>query len=385
MLVSMTPKLQKNLEHFVAYDMLQELKTMFSQQVEHELLQTVRASHTCKQEKGQSESSYNYNMHDLGKTMNELHAMLKLHEQSLPKKDVTPAGKYRGKGKSKLPCAPKPKIPPPLKKDNPAKDAICHQCGEVGYWIRNCLVYLAETMMKKKQASSASTLDIFIIELYSFPNWVYDIGCGTHIYNTTQGLRGSKKPKSGALNLYVGNGHRAVVKAIGSFNLRLPNGLVIVLDNCHYAPSIARGIILVSHLNDNGFVNCFENGGISVSKDNLLYFYAILRDGIYNIDLHYSNLNESSIYAISNKRSKLYLDSTLLWHCHLRYMNKKRIEKLQHDRLLKPIDGESFDKCVSCMSSKIARKPFPHQMERAKDLLRLIHTDVCGPFRTVSR
>ncbi|GJS53683.1 retrotransposon protein, putative, ty1-copia subclass [Tanacetum coccineum] len=33
----------------------------------------------------------------------------------------------------------------------------------------------------------------------------------------------------------------------------------------------------------------------------------------------------------------------------------------------------------------MARKPFPHQVERAKDLLGLIHTDVCGPFRTVSR
>ncbi|GJR96510.1 retrotransposon protein, putative, ty1-copia subclass [Tanacetum coccineum] len=33
----------------------------------------------------------------------------------------------------------------------------------------------------------------------------------------------------------------------------------------------------------------------------------------------------------------------------------------------------------------MAHKPFPHQVERAKDLLGLIHTDVCGPFRTVSR
>ncbi|GJV49437.1 retrotransposon protein, putative, ty1-copia subclass [Tanacetum coccineum] len=33
----------------------------------------------------------------------------------------------------------------------------------------------------------------------------------------------------------------------------------------------------------------------------------------------------------------------------------------------------------------MARKPYSHQVERAKDLLGLIHTDVCGPFRTVSR
>ncbi|GJT78112.1 hypothetical protein Tco_1044837 [Tanacetum coccineum] len=33
----------------------------------------------------------NYNMHDMGKTVNELHAMLKLHEETLPKKDANPA------------------------------------------------------------------------------------------------------------------------------------------------------------------------------------------------------------------------------------------------------------------------------------------------------
>ncbi|GJS08882.1 retrotransposon protein, putative, ty1-copia subclass [Tanacetum coccineum] len=33
----------------------------------------------------------------------------------------------------------------------------------------------------------------------------------------------------------------------------------------------------------------------------------------------------------------------------------------------------------------MARKPYSHQVERAKDLLGLIHTDVCGPFRIVSR
>ncbi|GJQ94588.1 retrotransposon protein, putative, ty1-copia subclass [Tanacetum coccineum] len=33
----------------------------------------------------------------------------------------------------------------------------------------------------------------------------------------------------------------------------------------------------------------------------------------------------------------------------------------------------------------MVRKPFSHQVERAKDLLGLIHTDVCGPIRTMSR
>ncbi|GKA55115.1 retrotransposon protein, putative, ty1-copia subclass [Tanacetum coccineum] len=37
------------------------------------------------------------------------------------------------------------------------------------------------------------------------------------------------------------------------------------------------------------------------------------------------------------------------------------------------------------MSGKMARKPYTHQVERANDLLGLIHTDVYGPFKIMSR
>ncbi|GJU11968.1 zinc finger, CCHC-type containing protein [Tanacetum coccineum] len=311
MLMTMDLDIQRNLTHLGAYDMFQELKTMFAQQAEQELLQTVREFHACKQEEGQSVSSYvlkmksyidnlehlgqpvslrlavslilvslskeydgfvqDYNMHSMGKTVNELHVMLKLHEQTLPNKDVAPALHAIRAGR------------------------------------RNCPVYLAELLKKKKLSQGASTSSIFTIELYSFPStsWVYDTSCGTRICITTQGLRGSRKLKAGALSLYVGDCHRAAVEAIEEFHF--------------------------------------------------------------------------------NKRAKLNLDSTLLWHCRLGHISKKRIEKLQHDGLLNSTNIKSFEKCVSCMSGKMARKPYSHQVERAKDLLGLIHTDVCGPFRTVSR
>ncbi|GJT01034.1 retrotransposon protein, putative, ty1-copia subclass [Tanacetum coccineum] len=70
--------------------------------------------------------------------------------------------------------------------------------------------------------------------------------------------------------------------------------------------------------------------------------------------------------------------------CHT-IRNKKHIEKLQHDGLLKSMDDESFDQCVSSLSGKITRKPFPHRTERATDLLGLIYIDVCSPLRHVSR
>ncbi|GJT54411.1 zinc finger, CCHC-type containing protein [Tanacetum coccineum] len=289
----------------------------------------------------------NYNMHNMRKTIAELHAMLKLHEKCIPKKAETPVvlairegkiqkdkekpqgAKGKDKGKNKLAYAPKPKIPPPPKRDNPAKDYVCHHCKEVGHWRRNCPSYQAE-LKKRKNASVASTSGIFTIELYDFPNktWVYDTDCGTHICNTLQGLRESRKLKHGALSLYMGNGMRAAVEAIGSFDLILPSGLIIVLDNCHFAPSVTRGVVSISRLVNNGYIHTFTNYGISVSKDNVFYSNAIPRDGIYEIDMHNLYPNVSSMFNVSNKRAKHALDSSYLWNCRLGHINKKRIDKL---------------------------------------------------------
>ncbi|GJT22375.1 hypothetical protein Tco_0892312 [Tanacetum coccineum] len=148
MLMTMDPDIQKNLEQLGAYDMLKELKTLYAQQAEHELPLIF-----VSLRKENDSFVQNYNMHSMGKTVTELHAMLKLHEQTLPPKDVAPtlyairpgrvqktqkkksnkaAKGNQKKGKAKMgnalvpvpSFAPKPKNPPTSKKDNLAKDAI---------------------------------------------------------------------------------------------------------------------------------------------------------------------------------------------------------------------------------------------------------------------
>nr|GEZ16813.1 putative retrotransposon Ty1-copia subclass protein [Tanacetum cinerariifolium] len=47
-------------------------------------------------------------------------------------------------------------IPPPPKREYPAKDLIFHECDETGHWKRNCPQYLAELLKKKKNAVSGS-------------------------------------------------------------------------------------------------------------------------------------------------------------------------------------------------------------------------------------
>ncbi|GJW97371.1 retrotransposon protein, putative, ty1-copia subclass [Tanacetum coccineum] len=217
--------------------------------------------------------------HNMGKTIPELHAMLKLAENSTLKKAPAVLAIRQGQ-------IQKPKSQAHGKGKKKGKGKI-----KTGHWKRNCPLYLAK--LKKNKTSTSGTLGIFTIELLSFPksnSWIYDIGCGTHICNTIQGLRGYQKLNKGDLDLYVGNGNSADVEATGSFDIILLSEMIL-----------------------------------------------------------------------------------------------KHIEKLQQDGLLKSIDDESFDVCVSCISGKMERKPFNHASERANDLLGIIHSDIYRPFRTTPR
>ncbi|GKA66313.1 putative retrotransposon ty1-copia subclass protein [Tanacetum coccineum] len=93
------------------------------------------------------------------KSIPETAAMLKLARK------LEAMGERKNKGKSKLAYDPMHTIPPPTKKEHPAKDEESHHC---------------------------------------------------------------------ALDLYVGNDNRAAVEAIGSFDLILLSGMVLVLDNAEH-------------------------------------------------------------------------------------------------------------------------------------------------------
>ncbi|GJX12370.1 retrotransposon protein, putative, ty1-copia subclass, partial [Tanacetum coccineum] len=258
MLGSMTPELNRQFEIYSPYEMLHELKSMFEKQAGVERCDLIQTFHACKLEEGKPVGAYVLKIKDYVEQLEHLGYVLprdlsvslilngltsdfagfaatpqvmaiqcgRIQKANKKSQKAKGKGKGNGKGKDKSYIF-KPKNPKPSAKEHSAKDDTCHHCKEVGHWKRNCHVYLAELLKKKKQVGTASSSCIFTIELFSFPNksWVYETGCGTHICITKHGLRGARMLEQGALYLYVGNGVCAQVEAIGSFDLVLPNGL----------------------------------------------------------------------------------------------------------------------------------------------------------------
>ena len=56
--------------------------------------------------------------------------------------------------------------------------------------------------------------------------------------------------------------------------------------------------------------------------------------------------------------------------------------KLHKQGSLGSFDYESFETCESCLQGKMTKSPFSGKGERAKELLELIHSDVCGLMTT---
>ena len=89
--------------------------------------------------------------------------------------------------------------------------------------------------------------------------------------------------------------------------------------------------------------------------------------------------SDTHIHNIDAKRCKVNNNSAIyLWHCRLGHIGVKRMKKLHKDGFSESLGYESFDACVPCLLGKMTKTPFSRTMERATDLLEVIHTDVCA-------
>ena len=75
----------------------------------------------------------------------------------------------------------------------------------------------------------------------------------------------------------------------------------------------------------------------------------------------------------------------IYWHYRLGHIGVKRMKKLHADGLLESLDYESFVACEPCLMGKMTKTPFSGTMERATNLLEIIHTDVCDPMSIDAR
>jgi hypothetical protein len=154
------------------------------------------------------------------------------------------------------------------------------------------------------------------------------------------------------------------------------------LNNCYCIPALCKNIISSSCSEEvDGYEIIIKNKRCSIYYNDIFYAHCPLVNGLYVLDLE-----NKYVCNINVKRARLNdLNPTFIWHCRLRNINEKRIERFHKDGLLCSFYFESFDTCGSCLLGKLTKAHFAGESERASDLLGLVHTDVCGRMSYVVR
>ena len=431
MLFAMESDLQNRFEDYPGpFEILEELKTMFQTQARSERYEISEKFFNCKMEEGSSVSEHAIKMsgytqrleqldckipeelkidrvlqslppsyksfvvthNQIGSTdtITELFAKLKAAEVDIKKDNhvlmVNKPSFKKGKGAKKpFKKGGGKRVAPAEKKlkSGPKTDTECFHCKDKGHWKRNCPKYLAD----KKAGTIKGIFDIHVIDVFlTSPRcsaWVFDTGSVANICNSKQELRNRRRLARDEVTMRVGNGSRVDVMAVGTLSLVLPSGLVLNLNKCYYVPALSMNIISGSCLLQDGYSFKSENNGCSIYMSNIFYGHAPLVNGLFLLNLE---RDETHIHNIEAKRCKVDSDNTTyLWHCRLGHIGVKRMKKLHSDGLLESLDFESFDTCEPCLMGKMIKTPFSGMMERATDLLEIIHTDVCGPMSVSTR
>ncbi|KAK2578839.1 hypothetical protein KPH14_012194 [Odynerus spinipes] len=154
---------------------------------------------------------------------------------------------------------------------------------------------------------------------------------------------------------------------------------VITVTNVLYVPDLYGNLLSVKRISDNGFKMEFIGNECNIIKDNEIIATA---DSIGN--LYKLRVNHKALITI-DKHNKKCIHT---WHRKLGHRDPEAIMQLCKMELAYNINIEPCnikETCKTCIKGKMARKTFPKKSERrTKEILELIHSDVCGPMHTTT-
>ncbi|TQE08812.1 hypothetical protein C1H46_005583 [Malus baccata] len=254
----------------------------------------------------------------------------------------------------------------------------CHHCKLKGHYRKDCETF-KDWLRSKGRTNVYVCVESNLIEIPA-NSWWFDTGCSVHITNTLHGFEKQKHTYKDSYNVFVGNGTKVGVEAIGVVKLKMKSGFVLHLKDVLYVPDMRRSLISASKLVKQGFGFLCDDSCIKFfqkNKINSLLWTAILHDELWEIDYIFEK--PSLVLSTTAKRMHESESSYSLWHKRLGHISKERVLQLAKANLIPALDFKNAKECVDCVKGKLTNiRNF--EAKRSKNLIEIVHTDVCGPF-----
>ncbi|GKV37176.1 hypothetical protein SLEP1_g45235 [Rubroshorea leprosula] len=293
-------------------------------------------------------------------------------------------GRYKGKKESFPPCIH-------CKKTTHTENFCwfrpgvqCRSCKQFGHVEKVCKSKADSTA----QAQIAEKLDqqeekLFVatkVEACCAMNlscnvWLIDSGCTHHMTPNESCFKSLDKSFTSKVRL--GNGELVEVKGRGVATVDTPTSIKLIYDVL-FVPEISYSLISVAQLVENKYSLHFHDKLCDVFDEfgDLLLSVKML-DKSFPIEW-----KETQIKACVST-----VENSCVWHKRFGHSSYQSLLLMQKKSMVSGMPLVHVDEhvCKVCQLGKHSQLPFPSgQAHKASMKLQLVHTDICGPMKTVS-
>ena len=207
--------------------------------------------------------------------------------------------------------------------------------------------------------------------------WYVDTGCSNHMCGSkssfcflNEGFRST---------VSFGDCSTVNVMGKGDINIRTKNGFVETISNVFYVPDLKSNLLSAGQLQEKGYIITIQKGACEI--------YDPSRGAIAVVQMASNRLFPLKIDSVQSFLMAEVKDLSWLWHLRYGHLNFGGLKTLQQKHMVTGLPQISIPSqvCEECVVGKQHRSQFPQgKSRRAKNVLELVHSDICSPINPTS-
>ena len=212
--------------------------------------------------------------------------------------------------------------------------------------------------------------------------WFLDSGCSNHM-SGDQDVFSSMDTKF-KHSVKLGNNMKMEVVGKGNVKLVLNNKAYIITD-LYYVPELKNNLISLGQLQEKKVTIIIQHGACKIYHEEK----GLITESRMSVNRMFVLIDQTDEAERGKQQCLLTTteDMSRLWHeryGHLSHRGMKTLQSKGMVRGLPDFDAQNFT-CSDCLVGKQPRKPIPKKSTwRAKEVLELIHSDICGPINPIT-
>lgn len=260
----------------------------------------------------------------------------------------------------------------------------CFQCGEEGHIKRNCKYRKNRDQNNRRTmandentATPVTDGEVVLFTLSdeechvadSCDEWVVDSAASYHATPNKEFFTSYKAGDFGKVRM--GNSSNANIVGVGDVCIQTNVGCTLTLKDVRHVPDLRLNLISVHALDRAGCYSSFGDGKWKLSKGSMI----IARGKVCN------TLYKTQVKQVGEGLNAVEDDaSPNLWHKRLAHMSEKGLQILARKSLIPYAKDTKLNPCDHCLFGKHHKVSFSKRLKRKKNILEMVHSDVCGPM-----